>query len=58
MNELTVQGWVYWETDKKTAEEALREFKKVCEKVGINADNITAAELFDEDGESIDKTYM
>lgn len=53
MNELVVNGWFYLKTDKTTNEEAVREFRKACAKVGIDADNICAACVRDEDGDDI-----
>ena len=55
MNELMIKGWCYWKTDKTTAKEALDEFHRVCEKIGIDSDNMECAILRDEDYEDIDR---
>lgn len=53
MSELMVNGWFYFDTNRATNDEAVAEFRKACAKVGINADNICAACIRDEDGNDI-----
>ena len=59
MNELRLNigcgAWLYFPTDQQSAVEAMREFETVCEKNGINTDNleITSAILRDENGKDI-----
>ena len=56
-----LSGWIYYETDKKTAEaaveKAMKQMRDTLEKAGINADNVTwrKAELRDETGDTINK---
>lgn len=61
MNELMITlksggGWLYYETDCNTANDALNGFYKSCENSGINTDNmaINFVELRNTNGESID----
>ncbi len=35
--------YLYFDTNKNTADEALQEFEEVCERVGINTDNVRIA---------------
>lgn len=53
MNEIMVSGWFYLKTDATDNETAVKEFRKACEKVGINADNIRNAIIRDEYGDDI-----
>ena len=49
---LTLEGYVYFNTDARTAKDALNAFRKAAESAGINVDNLVpgTAVLRDEDG--------
>jgi len=53
MNEIIVSGWFYLKTETTDNETAVKEFRKACERVGINADNISSVVVRDEDGDDI-----
>ena len=53
MNELKVEGYFYFKTNKTNVEDAIDEFQNVCKSVGINADNISFGIIRDENGNDI-----
>lgn len=53
MNELKVEGYFYFKTNKTNIEDAIDEFQNVCTSVGINADNISFGVIRDENGNDI-----
>jgi hypothetical protein len=59
MNELMVTGWIYYPTNKATAEEAYDELCDKLESIGVNCDNLTQEiVLRDEDYCDIDTYEM
>ena len=55
MNELMVKGWLYFETNKETAEEAYDELIEKLNSVGVNGDNMRELiVLRDEYGDDVD----
>lgn len=55
MNELKIEGYIYFQTNATTKEAAMREFLLACNQAGINADNVSFdySILHDADGNEI-----
>lgn len=56
-NELLIQGYIYMDTDTTTLNAALTEFERRAKQAGLNVDNMSGAELRDQDSNVIDATY-
>ena len=54
MNELKLEGWVYFETKATNIKDAIADFKEKCESIGLNVDNLRNNVRFvDKNGETI-----